>query len=174
MICTMIDLLTGMTHLAPFRQDYRARHVAEIVFDNVYKLHGLPRYIVSDRDSLFTSIFWERLNELIGIKLKMSSAYHPQTDGSTERMNRTVSQMLRQCVSPKQTDWVLKLPAIEFAINSARSETTGYAPFFLNNGHMPRPLIWNSAPTNEFSAVCTYAQKMKDAVSTAHNSILQA
>ena len=85
-----------------------------------------------------------------------------------------VSQMLWQCVSPKQMDWVLKLPAIEFAINSAHSETTGYAPFFLNNGCMPRPLIWNSAPANEFSAVRTYAQKMKDAVSTAHDSILQA
>ena len=58
-ICTMIDLLTGMTHLAPFQQDYQAHHVTEIVFDNVYKLHGLPRYIVSDRDLLFTSIFWE-------------------------------------------------------------------------------------------------------------------
>ena len=101
MICTMIDLLTGMTHLAPLCQDYRAKQIAELVFDNVYKLHGLPKYIVSDRDSLFTSTFWDHLHELIGVKLRMSSAYHPQTDGSMERMNRTVSQMLRQCISPK-------------------------------------------------------------------------
>jgi hypothetical protein len=77
----------------------------------------------------------------------MSSAYHPQTDGATERANRTVTQMLRQCINNKQTDWVSKLPAIEFAINSARSESTGYAPFFLNSGQMPRPMIWDSAGT---------------------------
>ena len=82
--------------------------------------------------------------------------------------------MLCQCISLKQTDWVLKLPAIEFAINSAHSETMGYAPFFLNNGQMPRPFLWNSAPANEFSAVRTFAQRIKDAVMTAHDSILQA
>ena len=66
-----------------------------------------------------TSTFWIWLNQLIGSKLKMSSAYHPETDGSTERANRTITQMLRQCVDPKQTDWVSKLAAIEFALNSA-------------------------------------------------------
>jgi transposase InsO family protein len=70
--------------------------MAELMFEHVYKLHGLPRSIVSDRDSLFTSVFWKRLHELIGVKLRMSSAYHPETDGSTERANRTVTQMLRQ------------------------------------------------------------------------------
>ena len=104
----------------------------------------------------------------------MSSAYHPQTDGSTERMNRTITQMLRQCVSPKQTDWVQKLPAIEFAINSARSETTGYAPFFLNYGRMPKSMLWDAAPPNEYSAVRVFAQKLKDAIMSAHDSILHA
>lgn len=61
-------------------------------------------YIISDRDVLFTSAFWTRLNQLIGTELKMSSAYHPETDGSTERANRTITQMLRQCVDSKQTD----------------------------------------------------------------------
>ena len=174
MICVIIDLLTGMTHLVPCRQNYRARQIAELVFENVYKLHGLPKYIVSDRDSWFTSIFWDHLHKLIGVQLKMSSAYHPETDGATERMNRTVTQMLRQCVTPKQTDWVQKLPAIEFAINSARSETTGYAPFFLNHGRMPRSMLWNPAPASEYSAVRAFAQKMKDAVMSAHDSVLQA
>ena len=104
------------------------------MFEEVYKLHGLPKHIISDRDVLFTSIFWGHLHKLIGTKLKMSSAYHPETDGSTERANQTVTQMLRQCIGEKQNDWVAKLPAIEFAINSARSESTGYAPFFLNMG----------------------------------------
>jgi hypothetical protein len=137
----VICLLTAMVHLIPSREDYKAPQVAEMMFDHVYKHHGLPKSIVSDRDVLFTSTFWKHLHELVGTKLKMSSAYHPQTDGSTERANKTVTQMLRQCIDPKQKSWVSKLSAIEFAINSARSASTGYAPFFLNTGRMPRSMI---------------------------------
>jgi hypothetical protein len=173
-ITVIIDLLTAMVHLVPSRQDFRAKDVAELVFDHVYKLHGLPKAIVSDRDSLFTSAFWKHLHGLMGVELKMSSAYHPETDGSTERANRTVTQMLRQCVQPDQKDWVTKLPAIEFAINSARSESTGYAPFFLNTGRMPRSMIWDSAGPDEYPGVRVYAQRMKDAVMAAHDSIIAA
>ena len=118
-ITVVICLLTAMVHLVPSRTNYNASQIAELVFEQIYKIHGLPRNIISDRDVLFTSTFWSRLHRLIGTKLRMSSAYHPQTDGSTERANRTVTQMLRQCIQPDQKDWVAKLPAIEFAINSA-------------------------------------------------------
>ena len=133
-ITVVIDLLTAMVHLVPSRITYTAKDIAELVFAEVYKLHGLPRSIVSDRDVLFTSAFWTHLNKLVGTNQRMSSAYHPQSDGATERANRTIGQMLRSCISPTQRDWVSKLPAIEFAINIARSETTGYAPFFLKLG----------------------------------------
>jgi len=118
-IMVVICLFTAMVHLVPSRINYNARQIAELVFEYIYKLHGLPKHIISDRDVLFTSAFWTRLNHLIGSKLKMSSGYHPETDGSTERANRTITQMLRQCMDPKQTDWVSKLPSIEFALNSA-------------------------------------------------------
>ena len=134
MICVIIDILTAMVHLVPTKQTYKAADIAKVIFDCVYKLHGLPERIISDRDSLFTSHFWKRLNALAGIRLHMSSAFHPQTDGATERANRTMTQMLRQCVSTNQKDWVTKLPAIEFAMNSARSSTTGFTPFYLNYG----------------------------------------
>ena len=104
----------------------------------------------------------------------MSSAYHPETDGSTECANRTVTQMLRQCIGEKQSDWVAKLPAIEFAINSARSESTGYAPFFLNTGQMPKSLIWDSARSDEYPSVRTFALQRKLALISAHDSILVA
>lgn len=173
-ITVIICLLTGMVHLVLGRTDYTARQIAEMIFEHVYKLHGLPRNIISDRDVLFTSIFWTHLHDLIGSKLRMLSAYHPQTDGLTERANRTVNQMLRQCINGKQSNWVPKLPAIEFAINLARSESTGYTPFFLNYGRMPRSMIWNSAPANEYTSVRVFAEQKKLALIEAHDSILAA
>ena len=173
-ITVVICLFSAMVHLIPSRANYNAKQVAEMMFEEVYKHHGVPRHIVSDRDSLFTSTFWSHLHELIGTQLKMSSAYHPQTDGSTERANRTVTQMLRQCVDGKQTDWVSKLPAIEFAINSARSESTGYSPFFINSGTMPRAMIWDNASKNEYPTIRNFALQKKLAIMSAHDSILAA
>src|ERR1700683_670192 len=83
-----------------------------------------------------------------------------------------MTQMLRQCISPDQKDWVSKLPAIEFAMNSASSSTTGYAPFVLNYGRMPRSMVWDS--DSEYPGVKIFAQKMKDAILRAHDAILEA
>lgn len=173
-ITVVIDQLTSMTHLIPSRTNYKAKDVAELMFESIYKLHGLPAHIISDRDVLFTSNFWEHLNELIGPRLKMSSAYHPETDGLTERANRTAVQMLRELVNDKQTDWVQCLPAVEFALNSARSESTGFSPFYLNTGRMPRSMIWNSAGSSEFPAVRNFALQRKLALMSAHDSIIAA
>ena len=104
----------------------------------------------------------------------MSSAYHPESDGSTEWANKTITQMVRNCIGPRQRDWVSKLPAVEFAINLARSESTGYAPFFLNHGRMLHSMIWNNPGKEEYPAVRAYAQKVKYAVMAAHDSILGA
>ena len=161
-----------MVHLVPSRQEYTARQVAELMFEHIYKIHGVPKNIISDQDSLFMSVFWKHLHELVGTKLRMSSVYHPQSDGATERANKTLTQMLRQCVNTKQKDWVSKLPAIEFAINSARSTTTGYAPFFLNNGRMPRSMIWDLAKQTEYPGVRVFALQQKLMLMAAHDSIL--
>ena len=102
----------------------------------------------------------------------MSSAFHPQTDGAMERANRMITQMIRQCVRLDQKDWVRKLPAIEFAMNSARSNTTGFSPFQLNYGRNPSPMIWNVL--EEFPGVRKFAEKMKLAIMSAHDSIIAA
>ena len=170
MICVIIDLLTAMVHLVATRQTYKATDIAEVVFDSVYKLHGLPERIISDRDSLFTSHFWRKLHALLNVELRMSSAFHPQTDGATERANRTMTQMLRQCVGSKQKDWATKLPAIEFAMNSARSSTTGFTPFYLNYGRNPSPMIWKGEEV--YPGVRQFAEKMKDAIMSAHDAII--
>ncbi|KAJ3474054.1 hypothetical protein NLI96_g12674 [Meripilus lineatus] len=172
MICVVIDLLTSMVHLTPTVQTYGASQMAEVVFENVYKLHGLPERIISDRDTLFTSTFWRKLHELLRTELRLSSSYHPQTDGATERANRTMTQMLRQCVKPDQKDWVQKLPAIELAMNTARSDTTGFSPFFLNYGQMPRSLVWEN--DFKYPGVQEFATRMKEAIMAAHDAIIAA
>lgn len=112
MICVITDHLSSMVHLVPSRTDYRARDIAELIFDNVYKLHGSPEILVSDRDSLFTSGFWEHLHRITNSELRMSMAFHPQKDGTTERANRTITQMLHMTIDHDQKNWVQRLPAV--------------------------------------------------------------
>jgi hypothetical protein len=145
-----------------------------LIFEEVYKYHGLPKNIISDRDILFMSTFWKRLHQLIGTTLHMSSTYHLQMDSATECANRTIIQMLWKCIQPNQRDWVAKLAAIQFAINLAWSASTGFLPFFLNHGQMPRSFIWNSALANEFADVYNFLLQKKLALMLAHDSILAA
>lgn len=94
MILVVICHLTSQVHLVPIQQTYCAKDIAEVVFNRIYKHHGMPKHIVSDRDTLFTSTFWQKLNALTGTELRISTSYHPQSDGATERANRTMMQML--------------------------------------------------------------------------------
>ena len=114
-----------------------ARGLAWLILKEVVRLHGIPGSIVSDRDTKFTSIFWKELNRLMGSKLLMSTVFHPQMDGATERANRSIAQILHTVVSNNQKDWLGKCPMVEFAINSSINATTGYAQFELNHGYMP-------------------------------------
>src|SRR5712672_1118907 len=102
------------------------KELAKLFLDQVWKCHGLPNAIISDHDSKFVSRFWREVHRLLGTKLLMSMAYHPQMDGSSEQAIRTVSSILRAFVSSDQTDWPDKLPQAEFAINSMVSVTTGH------------------------------------------------
>ena len=170
MICVIIDLLTVMVHLVLTRQNYKAVDMAEVIFDMVYKLHGLPERIISDRDSLFTSHFWKKLHALLNVELQLLSAFHPQTDGATEQANWTMTQMLRQCVSPKQKDWASKLPAIEFAMNSAQSSTTSFTPFYLNYGRNPSLMIWKGEEV--YPGVRQFTENMKEAIMSTHDAII--
>jgi hypothetical protein len=104
-IVVMVDKFSKMVHYAATATTCTADQLARIFFDTVVKLHGIPKYIISDRDPRFTSKFWTDLWKLCGTQLRMSTAYHPQTDGQTERANRTLEEMLRHYVSDKQDDW---------------------------------------------------------------------
>jgi hypothetical protein len=169
-ICMVIDHLTLMVHLIPMKSTYKAKQIAELVFENVYKLHSLLEKIVSNRDLYFTSTFWECLHNLIGTELRLSSSFHPQTNGAMERANRMLTTMLHQCVKLDQSNWVDRLPMIEFALNSARSETTGFSPFFLNYSCMPCPMIWDIKMG--YPGVCKFTQMMKDAIMVCYDQMI--
>ncbi|TPX31446.1 hypothetical protein SeLEV6574_g08536 [Synchytrium endobioticum] len=128
-----------MAHFIPCRLP-TSQEAARLYFENVFKYHGIPKTIVSDRDPRFTSEFWTSLHELMGIKLAMSTANHPQTDGMTERTQRTLQLYLRNYVSFEQDDWSNWVTMAEFCYNSAKSAVTGRSPFELNYGYQPDDL----------------------------------
>ena len=134
MLCVVIDQATSMIRLIPTKQTYKACNMAEVLFNDIYKLHGLPRAIVSDCDKLFDLRFWCELCRLTRTELRMSSGYHPETDGLTERSHKTLFQIIRQAIDGKQEEWVKCIPGVEHTMNLARSEATGFSPFFLNYG----------------------------------------
>jgi transposase InsO family protein len=135
-ILTVVDRLTKMAHFIPTTTNVTAEQAAKQFFAGVVRLHGLPKSIVSDRDSKFTSAFWRELFKLTGTSLDMSTARHPQTDGQSERMNRTLEEMLR-AYAVEAPQWDDLLPALEFAYNDSAQDSTRHTPFFLNYGFHP-------------------------------------
>jgi transposase InsO family protein len=119
MVLIVVDKFTKRSHFIPSKQTDTAEDTARRFFDEVIRLHGLPSVIVSDRDAKFTSRFWQSLFDRFGTKLAMSSAYHPQTDGQSERMVRTLKEMLRSAVDHRQHDWTHHLAELKFAYNNS-------------------------------------------------------
>lgn len=136
-IVVVVDKLTKMAHYIPTVTDINAPKLAKLIVDNVIRLHGLPMEIISDRDPRFTSCFWRELFKHMGTKLKFSTAYHPQSDGQTERTNRTLEEQLRAHVNYHQNNWDEHLALCEFTYNNSKHSSTGYSPFFLNTGQHP-------------------------------------
>jgi len=99
--------------------------------------HGLPDEIVSDRDKLVTSKFWQSLTRQLGSKHKLSTTAHPQTDGQTEQTNQTLEQYLCCYINYQQNNWVELLPLAQFAYNSVKTEATQESPFYANYGFEP-------------------------------------
>jgi transposase InsO family protein len=103
-ITVFVDRLTKVVHYVPCREKMSAAVFAQVFMDNVFRLHGLPLQIISDRDPRFTSVFWQEVTKALGRECGFSTAFHPQTDGQTERMNRTMEEMLRHFITPMRGD----------------------------------------------------------------------
>src|SRR3954451_11529114 len=145
-----------------------APDTAKIFFDHVFCLHGLPTSIVSDRNAKFTSKFWQSLFRTMGTRLALSPAFHPQTDGQTERANRPLEDMLRAYVSYRQEDWDTLLPAAEFACNNAPSASTQMTPFHLCYGRDPvDPYSQISSFPDSIPAAADFHRQQQNAIKQA-------
>ena len=113
-ILVVVDRFTKYAHFLPLKHPYSALLVARILFDSVIRLHGLPQTMVSDWDKVFTSIVWKELFRFMGVKLDLSTAYHPQTDGQTERVNQCLEMYLRCSVGDSPAKWKSWLAQAEF------------------------------------------------------------
>ena len=133
-ILVVCDRLSKMTHFMATKEGTSVEELARLFRDNVWKLHGLPKSVVSDRGPQFVAELTKELNKMLGIKTKLSMAFHPQTDGQTERMNQEVEQYLRFFIEHRQKDWLEWLAMAEFAINNKVHMATKTSPFMANYG----------------------------------------
>ncbi|KAH0604570.1 uncharacterized protein H6S33_006947 [Morchella sextelata] len=137
-ILVVVDRLTKMAHYIPTRDTADASELARLFLQHLWKSHGLSKDIVSDRGTTFTSQFWKALYNQLDIKPRFSTAFHPQTDGQTERVNAIMEQYLRGYVNYQQDNWAEFLPLAEFAHNNATTKPLGVSPFFANYGYNPQ------------------------------------
>jgi len=136
-ILTMVDSLSKMVHFVPTTKNVSAAGVVELLADRLVRYHGLPEKLVSDRDPRFTGELWGEMCKRFHIKRAMSTAFHPQTDGQTERVHRTVEQILRNYIQSDETEWVSLLPAVELGYNCTSHSSTGKSPFEVMIGENP-------------------------------------
>jgi hypothetical protein len=139
----IVDHFTKGVHLVSAKESWSAEEFAFVFFDRFIRLHGLPDKIVSDRGSLFVSKFWKEVQRLLRVQAAPSTAWHPRTDGQTERTNQTVETFLRHFVSDLQDDWSTLLPLAELVFNSSVSASTGFSPFFSQYAFHPRTNMFN-------------------------------
>ena len=179
-ILVVVDRLNKSAHFLPLAHPFTAKTVAEKFVEGVFKLHGMPRSIISDRDPVFISNFWREFFKLSGTQLKMSSAYHPQTDGQSEVVNRCVEQYLRCLVHQQPRKWSSLLPWPEFWYNTAYHSSTRMTPFQALYGRLPPTIpqyqVGNS-PVNEvdqnLASRDALLQQLKDNLHAASNRMKQ-
>jgi hypothetical protein len=160
-IFVVMDRLTKYTHFIPYNEDFIVQSLAIIFVDRIVRYHRIPKAIISDKDKLFTSAFWKTLIAMLGIKLKLLTAFYPTTDGQTERMNQTLEVYLRYYVNHAQDNWVSLLLMAQVALNNAYTESTGTSPFFANFGKDPN-LFMKPYNSTELDAVMIAVHQLKD------------
>ncbi|GJS97543.1 reverse transcriptase domain-containing protein [Tanacetum coccineum] len=140
-IWVVVDRLTKSAHFLAIREDYSTEKLARLYTDEIVARHGVPVSIISDRDARFTSRLWQTFQKALGTRLDMSTAYHPQTDGQSERTIQTLEDMLRACVIDFGGSWDVHLPLAEFSYNNSYHTSIRCAPFEALYGRKCRSLV---------------------------------
>jgi hypothetical protein len=175
-IFVVVDRLTKVVSFTPTHSDVSAVDTAKLFLRNWYRWFGLPRKIISDRDGRFVSRFWRELFRLLQTRLAMSTSHHPQTDGQTEKTNRTLEEMARHYVNHQQNDWDDSLPFLEHAYNRSINATTGETPFMLAFGQNPSELkdfVAKPVPT-VVESVSDFTGRLNELVDRAVKAITTA
>ncbi|GKB00275.1 putative reverse transcriptase domain-containing protein [Tanacetum coccineum] len=142
-IWVIVDRFTKSAHFLPMREDYNIDRLAILYLNEVMARHGVPISIISDRDGRFKSPFWQSMQEALGTRLNMSTAYHPQTDSQSERIIQTLKDMLRACIIDFGRSWDVHLPLVEFSYNNSYHSSMRCAPFKALYGRKCRsPILW--------------------------------
>jgi hypothetical protein len=150
-IWVVVDRLTKVAHFVPVKTTYSGAKLAELYMARIVCLHGVPKKIVSDRGSQFTSRYWKKLHECLDTRLNFSSAYHPQTDGQTERTNQALEDMLRACALKHGHSWDKSLPYVEFSYNNSYQASLKMSLFEALYGRKCRtPLYWDQTGERQF------------------------
>jgi len=160
-IMVIADRHTKFAHFIPARHPYTAISIAKLFLDNIVKLHGMPQSIISDRDPIFVSSFWRELFKLYKVNLNLSTAYHPQIDGQTERVNQCLEMYLRCSVQDSPKSWKSWLPLAELWYNSSYHSSIGCSPFKALYGY-DLDLGGNPSPTPEASPLVTQLIEDRD------------
>lgn len=172
-IAVVVDRFTKMAHFIPCSETITSEGTATLLVTYVFKLHGLPSEIVSDRGPQFISKVWEFILKTLLIKKKLSTAYHPQTDGQTERTNQTLEQYLRCYVNYQQNNWSEFLPMAEFTYNNTVKPGMSTSPFFLNYGFHPRMDFLKTSSTTGVPP-SQYPGKLNSVREIAHRLLLKS
>lgn len=160
-ILVVTDRFTKFGRFIPYRETWTAEQLARVFMKEVVANHGMPHQLISDRDKLFTSNFWTELMKILAVKHKLSTAYHPQTDGQTERLNQVLEQYLRCYVNDCQNNGVQLLPVAQIAYNQSPTTTTGTSPFYANFGLEPRDITGTIGETSDNPSATWRAKEMQ-------------
>lgn len=173
-LMVIVDKLTKYVILIPCHTSCTAIQAANLFVAHVFQDFGLPVMIISDRDKIFTSDFWKQLMRRLKVEHRYSTAYHPQTDGQTEVMNKVVEEVIRPSLSEDGKNWEEMIPLVQFCINNSRNESTGETPFYLNRGSHPRCPTSVLVPEGKLPVLDAVLVEMQSTLDEVKNRLVAA
>ena len=173
-IMVIVDSVTKRSHFVSTVTTLSSIEAAQIYIQHIWKHHGLPHRVVSDRGPQFVAEFTKEIYQLLGIKLAATTVYHPQGDGQTERINQELEQFLRLFINQRQDDWDNLLPFAEFQYNNHIHSATQNVPFLLDTGRLPRMGFEPGQPRSRLESVNKFKEWMVDVLIEAKAALLKS